>query len=161
MTREKTPEEVLRELKTRLEDQLKLAPKAIRRVARVIRRGNLKKFRRFLRQSNINIPNNQADSFRDYLITQRIDLKDMEPMARARLRMLTIKQDDDQLATGDYLAATSAGVDLRCVDCSWFAMAPNDGDGENAEKTCIQLGAKGVDEACIGFEWNTARLKSA
>ena len=157
----KTFEQLLAERKQQLEDQLRLAPKEVRRVAAIIRGGDLRQFRKFLRRQNIVIQNEDAAAFRDYLIIHRIDLKPMEPEARARLRLLTLKDQDADKATPDYRDGVLSGADLRCRDCSWFVTAPNDNDGDEHDKSCVQLGTKGTDKACVGFMWDRVRLKTA
>lgn len=83
-----------------------------------------------------------------------IDLKDLEPDARARLRARTLASDDASQMTDDYRAGLERRSDLRCRDCQWFVQAPNDGDLTNVDqsKSCVELGTKGADVACFGFQ---------
>lgn len=83
-----------------------------------------------------------------------IDLKDLEPDARARLRARTLAGDDASRMTDDYRAGLERGADLRCRDCRWFVQAPNDGDSADVDQTksCVALGTKGADAACFGFQ---------
>ncbi len=82
-----------------------------------------------------------------------IDLKDLEPEARARLRAHTLASEDASCMTDDYRAGLERGRDLRCRDCRWFVKAPTDCDlnDPNAMKSCVELGTKGADAACFGF----------
>jgi hypothetical protein len=147
-----------------LQKQLKTAPEIVQAAAEVIRENNLESFKDFLHRNLIPVPDEHAAAFRDFIITQRIDLKDLEPAARARLRQTTLETNSDDLkdATSDYLCGKSGGIDLRCRHCEWFVKAPNDGDGDNHDKTCVALGTKGTDEACPGFVWDLDRVtKSA
>ena len=157
----KTFEEILAERKQQFEEALRAAPKEIRRVAEIIRGGSMRKFRKFLRRQNITLEHEEASAFRDYLTINRVDLKPLEPAARARLRVLTLKDQDVAEATDDFRDGVLSGADLRCRDCMWFVTAPNDDDGENHDKSCVALGTRGADKACVGFMWDHARLKSA
>ena len=85
----------------------------------------------------------------------------MEPEARSRLRLLTLDNDDMEKATTDYRDGSLSGADLRCRDCCWFVTAPNDDDGDDHDKSCVELGTKGADKACVGFMWDHMRLKTA
>ncbi|KKL64753.1 hypothetical protein LCGC14_2161830 [marine sediment metagenome] len=153
-------EELIAKHKEELEEVLRRGPKVIREVAGIIRSGDLKKFRKFLRRHNIVIMNDDAASFRDYLILRRIDLRDLEPEARVRLRTGTLANQDPTQVTDDYLQGTlSPGIDLHCRDCKWFVTAPNDDAGENHDKSCVTMGTKGIDKACFGFIWNPTQAK--
>jgi hypothetical protein len=90
---------------------------------------------------------------RDFLVTQFLDLKDLEPGARARLRLYKLGQQDKRQMTNDYLTGIRSGQALQCRDCRWFVKAPNDGDlnDPHHDKSCVELGTKGVDVACFGF----------
>jgi len=147
-------DELLEERKGELKALLSGQPKAIRKVSKIIRSGDIKKFRQLLRREGIHIYDEYLEPFRDYLITKRLDLKDMEPGARARLRALSLDTQDLSDATKDYTDAVLSGiVGLSCRDCQWFVKAPNDGDGNNHDKSCVELGTKGKDMACVGFIW--------
>lgn len=161
MTKKQLDEEVAKELQAKfqqqLDERLKASPEVVRKAAEVIRNKDLRAFRKFLRRNNIAVPNEHAEAFRDYIITQRIDLKDLEPEARARLRAATLKGQEYDNATEDYLQGKADRIDLRCRDCVWFVKAPNDNVGDNHDKSCVALGTKGTDEACFGFIWDLSR----
>ncbi|NIR17910.1 MAG: hypothetical protein GWN86_30030 [Desulfobacterales bacterium] len=83
----------------------------------------------------------------DYLITQRIDLKDMHEEARKRLRSKTLEGQSPDVKTADYMKYVEGQKAFRCRDCQWFMQPPPD-----EEKSCVQLGSsKGCDEPCYGF----------
>lgn len=86
--------------------------------------------------------------FMDWLITQRIDLKDMEDEARHRLRMHTLQDQPAHEKTKDYTTAEKSGelYLLSCKHCRWFREAPW---GE--DKDCVELGSRGSDKPCYGF----------
>jgi len=144
-------QEMLEQAKERV---LAKAPEHLRELGPILRRsverGSLVKFRRFLAKHEIEIPRAQQEAFRDYLIIHRIDLKDLEPAARQRLRARTLAAEDPRKMTADYRAAASRGDVPSCRDCRWFVTAPNDGE-PGGEKSCVQRGTKGADQACIGF----------
>jgi len=148
-----------REFGEQLEEQLRAAPELVRAAAAVIRENDLESFKDFLHRNMVAVPDEHAAAFRDYIITRRIDLKDLEPEARVRLRQTTLEANPDDLkdATGDYLAGKAGGVDLRCRLCGWFVKAPNDGEGDSQDKSCVALGTKGADAACPGFIWDLDR----
>lgn len=56
--------------------------------------------------------------------------------------------------TDDYRLSRARGEDLRCRECVHFITAPNDCDPHdaNASKSCVELGTKGADQACVGFK---------
>lgn len=133
------------------------APEHIRRLGKILRRsvesGSLLSLKRFLDRHLDEVPR-PLEAFRDYLIINRIDLKDLEPEARHRLRKRTLATQDRTLATTDYrqaaVQARKRGEQVYCRDCRWFVTAPRDGN-ERAELSCVQLGTKGADVACVGF----------
>lgn len=84
-------------------------------------------------------------AFRDFLATQLVELKDLEPQARARLRLLTLAKEEEE-PSQDYNHAVAAGRVPLCRDCQWFVRAPA---GE--DESCVALGAKGADQGCFGF----------
>lgn len=139
------------------EQMLASLPAHLRVLGRILRRSikynSLLGLRRFLRKHRIDVPMSESGlrTFRDLLIIQRIDLKDLEPQARARLRLRTLRDQDLGEATNEYRTGRAAGLDLRCRDCRYFVEAPNDGDGDDHDKSCVELGVKGVDLACAGF----------
>jgi hypothetical protein len=136
------------------ESMLASAPAHIRALGLILRRsvrtGSLAGLRRFVRKHGIDVPQSMLRSFRDYLITQRIDLKDLEPAAREALREQTLASEDEAIQTEDYRQGVRDGDDLRCRDCRWFVIAPND-DSPASGQTCVELGTKGADQACFGF----------
>jgi hypothetical protein len=147
-------------IKSMNEQRLAEAPEHVRQLGLVIRRSVRTKsvmgLRRFLVRHKVLADDDQIlmkhlRSFRDYLITQRVDLKDLEPAARSRLRQATLRQQDEDQMTSDYKLTTARGESLFCRNCRWFVAAPNDGDGD-ATKSCVELGTKGADAACFGFK---------
>ena len=130
------------------------APIHIKRLGKIIRRSlaknTLVKFKRFLKEHRAGISKQDLPAFMDYLIINRIDLKDLEPAARERLRARNLTNDDTRQMTKDYREATADGGIPHCRDCRWFVTAPMDGE-DNSEKSCVEMGTKGVDTACFGF----------
>jgi len=154
--------ELLQDRTRQFEESLKRSPKAIRKAGQVLRSGDMREFRKLLRREGIVMVFDDVQSFADYLVTQRLDLKDLEPEARARLRDRTLSKCSNlKEATQDYRDGILSGADLRCKECQWFVTSPMDGDGEDHDKSCVELGAKGVDTACVGFLWPTTHSKSA
>ena len=135
---------------------LQEAPEHIQELGPILRRSvesdDLSEFCAFLQEQGMaaGIPLEQLGAFRDLLIVQRIDLKDLEPDARVRLRHRTLAQEDSHLMTEDYHSAVKGGQIPHCRDCRWFVTAPKDGE-DNGDKSCVQMGTKGADQACIGF----------
>lgn len=113
---------------------------------------SLDELRSYLQEHNIDIAGGkrELERFRDFIITQRIDTKDLEPDARARLRSQQLSTEDPMSMSSDYHAVAGNGTIPRCRDCRWFVTPPNDGD-ENADKSCVEMGTKGADQACYGF----------
>jgi hypothetical protein len=134
--------------------RLAQAPEPVRRLGKIIRRsvrtGQLHELRRFFYRHGIRVRPEQTARFRDHLILERIDLKDLEPAARARLRTHTLASDDASQMTDDYRLAIQAGDQLYCRSCRWFVTAPQDGS-ESGSKSCVELGTKGADVACYGY----------
>lgn len=157
-----TPEERqhLETLETEIEQAqkqlLEQTPEHIIELGSVIRRSieteSLDEFRTFLEEHTIEFAGGERElyRFRDLLITQRIDMKDFEPSARARLRAYTLGSEDPNTMSLDYQAVASTGELPRCRNCRWFVTPPNDGE-ENADKSCVAMGTKGADQACYGF----------
>jgi hypothetical protein len=149
---------VLDELEQQLKDaSAKIqaqAPAHIRRLGKILRRSvkkdTLVKLRRFLKEQNIRIARRDLEAFRDHLIIHRIDLKDLEPAARARIFDRAHAKEDPRRMSPDYMTAANRGRIPNCRDCRWFVTAPKD-DGDNAEKSCVEMGTKGADTACYGF----------
>ena len=129
-----------------------------RTLAAIVRRPvdpqGLRKLERWCRKHDIHIEHRWLPRFRDYLITQLIELKDLEPEARARLREHWLANQDARLMTEDYADGFLSGSDMRCRDCRWFVRAPKDGEAGDGDqdKSCVSLGTKGADIACYGFQ---------
>ena len=126
------------------------SPPHLVRLGKLLRRSVEKdttvKLRRFLTEQNIHVKRKDLPIFRDLLIVGRVDLKDLEPEARKRLRARTLLGEDPEMMTADYKDAMSSDDLPTCRDCEWFVKAP---DGE--EKSCVEFGTKGADMACFGF----------
>lgn len=108
--------------------------------------GDLHQFRTFLDENDISIKDDGLEYLRDLIIIQRFDLKDLEPSARVRLRQRTLMTENPVNMTLDYKTAVEAGSIPSCMDCRWFINPPSD-----EERSCVAMGTKGVDQACIGF----------
>ena len=130
------------------------APAHIRRLGRILRRSaetdNLVRLRRYLRGHDIKVARKDLPAVRDYLIINRIDLKDLEPAARERLRARTLIKEDPRLMSLDYRKVAQRGEVPSCRDCRWFVTPPEDGE-QDEEKSCVAMGTKGADQACFGF----------
>ena len=139
------------------EQALKQLPAHVRALSPILRRAvhthRVRRLQRWCHKHGFDIPRRQLPLFRDFLITQLVDLKDLEPDARARLRHHWLAQQDPSQMTDDYLAGVRSGADLRCRGCRWFVRAPSDDDRADPtdDKSCVALGTKGVDVACYGF----------
>ena len=148
------------------EQALKQLPRHVRALSPILRRAvhthRVRGLQRWCYKHGFDIPRRQLPLFRDCLITQLIDLKDLEPDARARLRYHWLAQQDASVMTDAYLAGSWQGADLRCRDCHWFVTAPeyDDCTDRNFGKSCVELGTKGVDAACFGFEPSKPALQS-
>lgn len=144
-------EQGLKDAKARIEKQ---TPVHLRRLGKILRRSveknTLVKLRRFLRDHNIRVARKDLESFRDHLIIHRIDLKDLEPAARARIFARAHAREDPRRMSPDYSQAIEGGSIPNCRDCRWFVTAPNDGE-DNSDKSCVEMGTKGADVACFGF----------
>jgi hypothetical protein len=132
-------------------------PAHLRELAAIVRRAviprNLRKLERWCNKHDLPIERSVMPLFRDFLILRLLELKDLEPAARARLRQHWLAQQDPADATNDYLASVRAGEALRCGDCRFFVRPPddeNDADPDST-KSCVGLGTKGADVACFGF----------
>ena len=146
-------EKRLEDAKTRI---LGMAAPHLQALGKILRRSveheTLAAFKRFLLKHQLwngGIARNLA-LFRDFLILSRIDLKDLEPAARARLRTYTLRAQDADKMTPDYRAGYLARADMRCRDCKYFVTAPHDQE-PNGDKSCVELGTKGADRACYGY----------
>lgn len=142
-----------RRLKTASEAMQQQAPEHVIELGEIIRKniagGSIVKFKRFLREHEIDIPRRDLEAFRDHLIIQRIDLKDLEPAARDRIFMRAHAKEDPIHKSEDFIRASKDGIP-RCRNCRWFVTAPQDSDC-NDEKSCVEMGTKGADVACYGF----------
>lgn len=118
-------------------------------IRRCLSMNDLSEFRDFMLKHEIEIPESSHEAFRDFLIVNRLDLKDLEPDARERLRALTLSNEDSACMTADYKAVVESGRTAYCRSCRWFMSSPEDGD--NAGKSCVQMGTKGADKACFGY----------
>lgn len=112
--------------------------------------GKLGAFRRFLRRHKIECANELVSLFRDSLIVQRADLRDLQAAARMRLRLASLRDQEDVQMTADYRQAKTDREAVHCRDCHFLRHAPMD-DGPESQKTCADLGAQGSDVACYGF----------
>lgn len=143
-----------RRLKSASEAMQQQAPEHVIELGKIIRKniagGSMVKFKRFLKEHNIDIPTRNLEAFRDHLIIQRIDLKDLEPAARERIFLRAHACEDPSNMTKDFLQAWKTRGIPKCRECKWFVTAPMDGD-DNAEKSCVEMGTKGADHACYGF----------
>ena len=125
------------------------APKNVQMLGKILRRGSMFFFKQFLKKNNLlhQIPNNMVPLFRDYLIVNRTDLKDMWPESRSRLREATLEGQPEEEKTEDYKKYIDDSDDPpTCKHCSWFVDIP-----EGEEKTCVAMGTKGTDFPCYGF----------
>jgi hypothetical protein len=132
-------------------------PSHLRSLAKLVRRsvatGRLNALDRWCKRRGLVVRRSRLRAFRDYLITRLLELKDLEPAARARLRRDALATEDERQMTDDYRRGVQAGDDLRCRDCRYFVTAPSDGDrtDASADKPRVALGTKGADLACFGF----------
>lgn len=138
------------------EELLARAPEHIRQLGGILRESiaedTLEPLTKFLEEHGIEVPEDKIDTFRDVLIVGRVDLADIAPDARERLRARTLLSQPLSAMTLDYRAAALSGQSLHCRDCKFFVTPPND-DGPHADKACVAFGTKGADEACFGFLW--------
>lgn len=138
------------------EELLARMPGHLRKLGEILRasvgNGDLSTLAAFLDEHGVEIPKGKLDAFRDVLIVGRIDLSDIAPAARKRLRSLTLATQNMEGMTSDYREALVAKQDLHCRDCKYFVTPPYD-DGPNADKACVAFGTRGADEACVGFLW--------
>lgn len=133
-------------------DQLKQqllaqAPEHVRRLGKILRKRSVFFMHRYLKKLGLGgkIKKSELPLFMDWLITQRIDLKDMEPDARRNLRKHTLEEQPITEQTNDYRSLENP-EEHTCKECRWFREVPF-GD----EKDCVELGAKGTDAVCYGF----------
>ena len=125
------------------------SPKHVQQLGRILRRRSIFFFKQFLRKLGMldKIPKEMVSLFMDYLIIKRIDLRDMEPDARRRLREATLEDQPEEEKTDDYKAYVENSEDPpMCKHCRWFMETPPED-----EKTCVELGTKGNDFPCFGF----------
>jgi len=112
--------------------------------------GDLSEFQGFLAKQEMHFAGSKLEYLRDLIIVQRFDLKEFEPEARLRLRQRTLLAEDPAMMTPDYKAAVEKDGIPHCRDCRWFVTGPTD-MGALDDKSCVELGTKGADQACIGF----------
>lgn len=143
------------ELSKKIREQYVAAlPEHLQRLGEILREtvvaGDLGPFAQFLSEQEIAAPQDQLAVLRDLLIISRLDLKDLEPAARERLRAHTLATEDHAEMSPDYKAAIDAGEMPKCRGCRYFVHAPNDGSPDG-DKSCVSLGTKGADAACRGY----------
>jgi len=133
---------------------LSTAPEHVRRLGGILRgcieSGKHDKLKTFLEEEGLDVDVTLMGEFRDVLIVGRIDLMDLVPAARERLRTRTLANQPQDSMTDEYRAAEAAGKKLHCRDCRYFVVPPRDGTDE-ADKACVEFGTKGIDKACFGF----------
>ena len=137
------------------------APEHIRRLGVVLRAcvesDEISGLGTYLKEQGIEVDEKRLEEFRDVLIVGRIDLMDLAPAARERLRARTLLKQPPAAMTDEYRSAITAGKQLHCRECRYFVTPPNDGPlGESfvikdGHKACVEFGTKGADEACFGF----------
>lgn len=123
-----------------------------------IRTGELTEFATFLAEQGVQVNDelpthwstSKLEHLRDLVILRRLDLKDLAPAARERLRARALDTQSTIFRAVDYDAAINAGETPRCRDCVHFVIAPHDGL-PGGDKSCVELGAKGLDAACFGY----------
>lgn len=126
------------------------SPEHVKKLGKILRRRSTFFFSRYLKSMGLlnRIAPKDLPLFMDYLITQRLDLKDMAQESRDRLRTATLKNEPDAEKTLDYIRCVENSEDEdwpRCRNCHWFVQAPL------AEKSCVEMGSKGIDAPCYGF----------
>jgi hypothetical protein len=139
-------EEKVKELHQQM---LAASPKRVKKLGKILRSRSVLRLRWFLAKHGYagKIAPSDLPLFMDYLITQRIDLKDMEPEARKNLRAYSLRNEPDSEKTEDYREhVENAKEPKTCKHCKWFMEKP---PGE--DKNCVALGTKGIDRACHGF----------
>lgn len=139
------------------DQQWKNSPEHIQQLGEVLRRSvdqDVSGLAQFLKTHEIEVAPEHLEEFRDVLIVKRIDLKDLEPAARERLRAQTLSSDDPSQMTLDYIEAAKAGGVPQCRNCRWFVTAPGDGT-PTGDQPCVNFGTKGADQACFGFTKNS------
>lgn len=155
--RQKTGEKLEELLHRSREALVQRAPEHIQRLGGILRKcarnlDSISILRRFLRENEIEISRKHLPMFRDHLIVNRIDLQDLEPAARERLRANMLVNEDPRRMSVDYRRAVTASKTVpTCMGCRWFLTAPDDGDGENPQKSCAEIGSQVTDAACFGF----------
>jgi hypothetical protein len=128
------------------------SPARYRKLEKVLRSRSVRKFREFIIKHKMagKISKELTPLFMDYLVTKHVNLQDMEPEARARLRGVMVESQVDEEMTDDYREHVEQSKSpCTCKDCRYFMEAPED-EGDDA-KHCVAMGAKGIDEACYGF----------
>lgn len=142
--------DIEKKIKAFQDQLLAQSPSHIKKLGKILRRRSLFSLHKFLVEHGYagKVPAGDLTFFMDYLITQRIDLKDMHEAAREELRKRTLRDQPPEAKTADYRKYVEQSTEpAHCRDCQWFMQAP---PGE--KKSCVQLGsAKGCDEPCYGF----------
>lgn len=135
--------------------QLESLPEDQKALGAILRKsvldGDLNELAAYLEQHELFVARERLVEFRDYLIVTRIDLKDLEPSARERLRAHTLELENPLLKSPDFRRIEAAGQTPRCRDCQYFVRPPMDGSTDG-DKACTYFGAKGADVACFGFK---------
>src|SRR6266542_5141350 len=132
-------------------------PPHVRALGRIVRRSveteRLNALDRWCKRRGLRVPRRQLRPLRDFLVTRLLELKDLEPDARARLRNHRLLRQDEGRMTEDYRQGMAAGEDLRCRGCRYFVTAPHEDDPSDTSdsQSCVALGTKGADRACFGF----------
>jgi hypothetical protein len=156
VAQQKVLEEYERRIKTATEALQQEAPEHIKTLGNIIRKsvatGSTVKLKRFLSEHEIDVAPRHLEAFRDHLIIHRIDLKDLEPEARARIFLRAHACENPSNMTEDFRKEIQVNNHPKCRNCRWFVTAPKDGD-DNSEKSCVEMGTKGADRACYGFTY--------
>jgi hypothetical protein len=140
------------ELQKKLDDVKKRmladSPEHIQKLGKILRRRSIFSLHRFLVEQGLagQVKKSDLPILLDYLITQRIDLQDMEPQARKNLRDRTLEGQPLEEMSHDYTVHVFGGSIKECKHCKWFMEVPDD-----EEKHCVALGSKGSDFPCYGF----------
>src|SRR5689334_3240189 len=99
------------------EQQWEETPEHIKQLGDVLRRSvdrDVDELAAFLKSHDIEVDRDKLETFRDTLIVQRVDLKDIEPAARERLRARLLAGDDPRMMTADFREAAASGELPRC-----------------------------------------------
>lgn len=147
---------LLAEVRAKHDKLLAELPEPVRRLGNTIRLGlkfgTTKSLLRALHNLGFHeVTKHNVERFRDILILHRHDLFDLAAAARARLRVVYLRNQPGGAMTEDFALAMhlGEGIPPRCSACQYFGHAPAD-EGPEA-KPCIGMGAKESDQACFGF----------